>query len=243
VERKLATGNPFDDDHRAAANRTAHLGRDLSLSFAVVCTQQSPALCEHTATPAVGKKAEVADADQTLRQNVDQESAQKLICGDGITIIDAPQRRQLQREGLSECRLCVLTSCSVEPPEVSRCRPKTRREVRKRLARKHEVTDADEASMNEDCIRVNCTHVRTENCQSSSVLVGPRAFTNLPNERHAGSTDCLRFSFLGGKRKKSRKLRSPACPTSGPHITSKCANKMLRNRLIKHSAICRPQGI
>ena len=79
---KLATGHPFDDDHRTAANRTAHLGRDLSLSFAVVCTQQSPALCEHTATPAVGKKAEVADADQTLRQNVDQESAQKLICGD-----------------------------------------------------------------------------------------------------------------------------------------------------------------
>ncbi len=30
--------------------------------------------------------------------------------------------------------------------------------------------------------------------------------------RHAGSTDCLRFSFVGGKRKKSRKLRSPACP-------------------------------
>src|SRR5258708_12342366 len=68
---KLATGHPFDDDHRTAANRTAHLGRDLSMSFAVVCTKQSPAPCEHTATPAVGKKAEVADADQTLRQNVD----------------------------------------------------------------------------------------------------------------------------------------------------------------------------
>ncbi len=79
---KLATGHPFDDDHRTAANRTAHLGRDLSMSFAVVCTKQSPAPCEHTATPAVGKKAEVADADQTLRQNVDQESAQKLIYGD-----------------------------------------------------------------------------------------------------------------------------------------------------------------
>src|SRR6266496_124273 len=79
---KLATGHPFDDDHRTAANRTAHLGRDLSMSFAVVCTKQSPAPCEHTAMPAVGKKAEVADADQTLRQNVDQESAQKLIYGD-----------------------------------------------------------------------------------------------------------------------------------------------------------------
>ena len=28
---------------------------------------------------------------------------------------------------------------------------------------------------------------------------------------HAGSTNWLRFSFVGGKRKKSRKLRSPAC--------------------------------
>ena len=79
---KLATGHAFDDDHRTAAKRTVHLGRDLSMSFAVVCTKQSPAPCEHTATPAVGKKAEVADADQTLRQNVGQESAQKLICGD-----------------------------------------------------------------------------------------------------------------------------------------------------------------
>ena len=30
-----------------------------------------------------------------------------------------------------------------------------------------------------------------------------------PHKRHAGSTGCLRFSFVGGKRKKSRKLRSP----------------------------------
>jgi hypothetical protein len=31
------------------------------------------------ATPAVGEKSEVADADQSLRHNVNQESAQKLI--------------------------------------------------------------------------------------------------------------------------------------------------------------------
>ena len=62
------------------------------MSFAVVCTKQSPAPCEHTATPAVGKKAEVADADQTLRQNVDQESAQKLICGDRHDLLLAAVR-------------------------------------------------------------------------------------------------------------------------------------------------------
>jgi len=34
-----------------------------------------------------------------------------------------------------------------------------------------------------------------------------------PYALHAGSTNWLRFSFVGGKRKKSRKVRSPACRT------------------------------
>jgi hypothetical protein len=46
-------------------------------------------------------------------------------------------------------------------------------------------------------------------------------FTKLETKRHAGSTDCLRFSFVGGKRKKSRKLRSPAYPACGPNIEAK----------------------
>jgi len=79
---KLATGHPFDDEHGAAANRTAHLGSDLGISCKVVCTKQSTAAYEHTAAPAVCEKAEVADADQALGQNVDQEAAQELICGD-----------------------------------------------------------------------------------------------------------------------------------------------------------------
>jgi hypothetical protein len=40
--------------------------------------KQSTAAYEHTAAPAVGKKAEVADADQALGQNMDQEGAQEL---------------------------------------------------------------------------------------------------------------------------------------------------------------------
>ena len=51
------------------------------MSCGVVCTKQSTAAYEHTATPAVGEKSEVADADQPFRENVDQESSQKLICG------------------------------------------------------------------------------------------------------------------------------------------------------------------
>ena len=40
-----------------------------------------------TATPAVGEQAEVADADQPLRQNVDEESAQELISRDGHDLL------------------------------------------------------------------------------------------------------------------------------------------------------------
>ena len=72
---KLATGHPFDDEHGTGANGTAQLGSDLGISCTVVNAQQSTAACEHIAAPAIGKKSEVADTDQALRQNVDQESA------------------------------------------------------------------------------------------------------------------------------------------------------------------------
>ena len=72
---KLATGHPFDDEHGTGANRTAQLGGDLGISCTVVSTKQSTAAYEHTATPAVCEKAEVADADQALGQNVGQEAA------------------------------------------------------------------------------------------------------------------------------------------------------------------------
>jgi hypothetical protein len=84
---KLAAGHPFDDDHRTAANGTAQRDGDLSMSCTVTCPEQDTAACEHTATPAVGEKAEVPDADQALGQNVDQESAQKLVCGNGHNLL------------------------------------------------------------------------------------------------------------------------------------------------------------
>ncbi len=84
--------HPFDDEHGTGANRTAQLGGDLGISCTVVCAKQGTAAYEHTATPAVGKKSEVADADQALGQNVDQEAAQELICGDRHDLLLAAVR-------------------------------------------------------------------------------------------------------------------------------------------------------
>jgi hypothetical protein len=44
AETKLATGHPFDDEHGAAANRTAQLGSDRGISCTVVCAKQSTAV-------------------------------------------------------------------------------------------------------------------------------------------------------------------------------------------------------
>jgi hypothetical protein len=59
---KLATGHSFDYEHGTAANRTAQLGGDFGISWAVVGAEQSTAANEHSATPAIGEKSEVADA-------------------------------------------------------------------------------------------------------------------------------------------------------------------------------------
>ena len=79
AEMKPAAGHPFDGENGAGANRTAQLDSDLGMSCAALCTEQSTAAREHTASPAVGEKSEVANADQALGQDVDQEPAQKLI--------------------------------------------------------------------------------------------------------------------------------------------------------------------
>jgi hypothetical protein len=50
------------------------------------------AACKSVAAPAVGEQSEVADADQALGQNVDQEAAQELICGDRHDLLLAATR-------------------------------------------------------------------------------------------------------------------------------------------------------
>ena len=49
--------------------------------------EQSAATFERSIPSAVGEEAEVADADQAAGQNVKQESAQELICGNGHDLL------------------------------------------------------------------------------------------------------------------------------------------------------------
>jgi hypothetical protein len=50
------------------------------------------AACKSVAAPAVGEQSEVADADQALGQNVDQEAAQELLGGDRHDLLLAAAR-------------------------------------------------------------------------------------------------------------------------------------------------------
>jgi hypothetical protein len=81
LEIKLAAGQPFNNEHGTGANRTSQMSCWVRLVCAVRA-EQIAAAGPHIATSAISEKSEVADADQALRQNVDQESAQELIGGD-----------------------------------------------------------------------------------------------------------------------------------------------------------------
>ena len=49
--------------------------------------KQLAATCEGGLPSSVCEQAEVADADQTFRQDVKKESAQELICGNGHNLL------------------------------------------------------------------------------------------------------------------------------------------------------------
>ena len=104
---KLAAGHPFENEHGTGTNGTTQLGGNLGMSCTVDQAEQSTAACEHAATPAVCEKAEVADADQALGQNVDQEAAQELICGDRHDLLLAAMRI-----------VAVHVDCEDGPPDV-----------------------------------------------------------------------------------------------------------------------------
>ena len=57
--------------------------------------------------------------------------------------------------------------------------------------------------------RIHKNATKYDSSHSVGVLVAE--LHNIPYALHAGSTDWLRFSFVSGKRKKSRKPRSPTC--------------------------------
>ena len=91
-EIELAAGHPFDDEHGASADRTAQLSSDLGIACAGRCAEQNAATRESISAPPVGEESEVADANQSPGQNVDQESAQKLLRGNGHDLLLAAVR-------------------------------------------------------------------------------------------------------------------------------------------------------
>jgi len=91
-EIELAAGHPFDDEHGASADWTAQLSSDLGIACAGRCAEQNAATRESISAPPVGEESEVADANQSLGQNVDQESAQKLLCRNGHDLLLAAVR-------------------------------------------------------------------------------------------------------------------------------------------------------
>jgi hypothetical protein len=74
MEVNLAAGEPFDNEHDARAGWTAQAGR-LGWIGACHCSEQNTAVFERITSSAVGEEPEMANANQALGQNVDEEAA------------------------------------------------------------------------------------------------------------------------------------------------------------------------
>jgi len=86
MEVKLSAGEPFNNKHDAGARWTAQagwLGRIDGCGHA----EQRTAAFEGRTASAVGEEAEVADADQSFGQNVQQKAAQELMSGNGHDLV------------------------------------------------------------------------------------------------------------------------------------------------------------
>ena len=94
----MAAGQPFDDEHGTGADRTAQLCSRVRITCTGRCAEQDAAACKRISALAVGKESEVADANQPLGQNMDQESAQELLCGNGHDLLLAATRIVLPSE-------------------------------------------------------------------------------------------------------------------------------------------------
>ena len=86
-EVKLRAGDPFDDQHGSRANGTTHQVRCFGAICGGGCAKQLAAACEGGLPSSIGEEAEMADADQTLRQDVKKKSAQELICRNGHDLL------------------------------------------------------------------------------------------------------------------------------------------------------------
>jgi len=86
TEIQLAGCEPFDDLHDAGTGWTAKAGW-LRWIDAFCHAEQSAAAVERSAPSAVGEEAEMSDANQASGQDVQQEAAQELICGNGDDLL------------------------------------------------------------------------------------------------------------------------------------------------------------
>ena len=91
MEVKLPAGEPFDNEHDGGACWTAQAVR-LGWIDACRCAEQNAAAFERGTSPTVGEESEVADADQSAGQNMKQEAAQELMCGNGHDLLLAAVR-------------------------------------------------------------------------------------------------------------------------------------------------------
>ena len=105
MEVKLAAGEPFDNKHKSVTCWTAQAGW-LRRIDACRHAEQRAAAFERSTSSAVGEEPEVANAHQSVRQNMKQETAQELMSGNShdllltaVSIVSPAERDSLVLEG------------------------------------------------------------------------------------------------------------------------------------------------
>src|ERR1700733_8623641 len=83
ADKKLCTGDPLDAEHRLGAQRATRLAACRKLWRWRDGVEECTTSQQGWGPSAVGEEAGVADANQSLRQHVDQEPSQELIGRNG----------------------------------------------------------------------------------------------------------------------------------------------------------------
>ena len=77
--QELMAWDSFDNEHGLGAERALDLSCGSRLWWRRSDVEQQAATQQRSGSLAVGEEAEVPDANQTLRRNVDEESSQELV--------------------------------------------------------------------------------------------------------------------------------------------------------------------
>jgi hypothetical protein len=99
ADKKLCTGDPLDDEHRLGAQRATRLAACRKLWRWRDGVEECTTSQQGWGPSAVGEEAGVADANQSLRQHVDQEPSQELIGRNGHHLLLAAVGVVLPAEG------------------------------------------------------------------------------------------------------------------------------------------------